>query len=163
MRHVTFLTAVMHPNIERVRNAADTRGVAIEVHEFPEGTRTADDAARAVGCELGQIVKSLVFTADGDPVLALVSGANRLNETKLGEAAGGSIARADADTVRRATGYPIGGVPPFAHDAPLRTYVDADLMRYDVVWASAGTPRTVFPIKPTDLVRLADATEADLA
>jgi Cys-tRNA(Pro) deacylase len=152
----------MHPNIERVRDTAHAEGVAVEVHEFPEGTKTAEDAARAVGCELDQIVKSLVFTVDGDPVLALVSGANRLNEAKLAAVAGGPIGRADADAVRRATGYPIGGVPPFAHDTRLQTYIDANLLRFDVVWASAGTPRTVFPIKPSDLVRLANAIETDL-
>lgn len=154
----------MHPNAAPVVDAAAAGGLGIEVVEFPEGTKTADDAARAIGCELAQIVKSLVFTADGDPVIALVSGTNRLDEEKLSAAAGGStIRRATADTVRTATGYPIGGVPPFGHTTAVPTFVDRNLMRFDLVWAAAGTPRTVFSIKPPDLVRLAGGIEADLA
>lgn len=156
--------ALMHPNAVRVIEAAAARGLDIEVVEFPEGTKTAEDAARAIGCDLAQIVKSLVFAVDGAPVVALVSGSNRLDEAKLSAAAGGSaVRRADADAVRAATGYPIGGVPPFGHTTAVPTFVDRDLLRLDLVWAAAGTPRTVFPIKTPDLARLTGGTEADLA
>jgi Cys-tRNA(Pro) deacylase len=153
----------MHANAQRVVDAASMLGLDLELQEFPEGTRTAEDAARAIGCEVGQIVKSLVFIVDGSPVMALVSGANRLDETRLADAVGGtSVTRADADAVRAATGFPIGGVPPFAHTTPLRTIVDEDLLRYDEVWAAAGTPRDVFPIAPSDLVTATDGSVAAL-
>ena len=130
-------------------------GLDIDVRRFPEGTRTAAEAAAAVGCELGQIVKSLVFLCDGEPVLALTSGSRRVNTDLLGEVLGGTITRADADAVRRTTGYAIGGTPPFGHDRPLRTVVDTALMQYERVWAAAGTPETVFEIRSTELLRCA--------
>jgi prolyl-tRNA editing enzyme YbaK/EbsC (Cys-tRNA(Pro) deacylase) len=154
----------LHPNAALVVAAAAEAGVGLAVEEFPAGTRTAADAAAAVGCDVAQIVKSLVFLVDGEPVVALVSGPNRLSEARLSAAAGGgAVGRADADAVRAATGFPIGGVPPFAHRRVLRTFVDRDLLALDVVWAAAGTPRHVFPIAPGDLVRLSGATPADLA
>jgi prolyl-tRNA editing enzyme YbaK/EbsC (Cys-tRNA(Pro) deacylase) len=131
---------------------------------FPEGTRTALDAATAIGCDLGQIVKSLIFAVDGEIVLAYVSGANQLDEAKLALAAGGATcSRVDADTVRDATGYPIGGVPPFGHATHLRVFVDPDLLRYDVVWAAAGTWHDVFALTPGQLVSASDGTVVDLA
>jgi Cys-tRNA(Pro) deacylase len=149
--------------VQRVVDAAATAGLEIEVREFPEGTRTAQDAADAIGVDVGQIVKSLAFSVDGTIVLALVSGSNRLDEAALATAAGGSkVRRADADAVRAATSYAIGGVPPFGHAEPLRTFVDRDLLGYDVVWAAAGTPTHVFSIVPDDLVRAAAGTVADL-
>jgi prolyl-tRNA editing enzyme YbaK/EbsC (Cys-tRNA(Pro) deacylase) len=154
----------MHPTVERVVQAAAASGLAIEPHEFPEGTRTAQDAAQAIGVEVGQIVKSLAFKADGEVILVLVSGSNRLDEQKLAAAAQAStIERADADAVRAATSFAIGGVPPFGHPAGLRTYVDTDLLGYDVVWAAAGTPRHVFAIAPDDLVRVSGAVPASVA
>lgn len=138
-------------------------GLDIEVRRFPQGTRTAADAAAAVGCELGQIVKSLVFLCDGQPVLALTSGSRRVNTDLLGDVLGGVITRADADAVRRATGYAIGGTPPFGHDRPLRTVVDSNLMQYEHLWAAAGTPETVFETAGAELVRCASATVADFA
>ncbi len=153
------------PAARAVAEAAAAGGVAVEVREFPEGTHTAEDAARAIGVELGQIVKSLIFTVDGDVVVALVSGPNRLDAARLAAAAdqpAARVARADAAAVREATGYPIGGVPPFAHARPLAAYVDEDLLAYDVVWAAAGTPRHVFALAPDDLVRLAGARVAPL-
>jgi prolyl-tRNA editing enzyme YbaK/EbsC (Cys-tRNA(Pro) deacylase) len=151
----------VHPNVGRVRDAARKKGCAIEVREFPDGTRTAADAARAIGCDVAQIVKSLVFVIDGNPVLALVSGANRVDERQLTSAAGGArIERADADTVRAATGFPIGGVPPFGHPRQLSTYIDPELLGFDVVWAAAGTPRHVFPADPAWLASVTAATEA---
>ncbi|MYA82100.1 MAG: YbaK/EbsC family protein [Acidimicrobiales bacterium] len=135
--------------------------MAPEILRFPEGTRTAEQAAAAVGCELGQIVKSLVFLCDGQPVLALTSGANRVDTKRLGELLCGKITRADADGVREATGYAIGGTPPFGHERPLRAVVDPALVSYDSVWAAAGTPDTVFELTPDELVRASGAEVAD--
>ena len=148
---------------ERFAEAAAAMGLDIDVRRFPQGTRTAVEAAAAVGCELGQIVKSLVFECDGEPVLALTSGANRVDTAALGRVLGGSISRADADTARRATGYAIGGTPPFGHTRQLRTVVDATLLKYDNVWAAAGTPETVFEVSSVDLVRITSGTVADFA
>lgn len=140
--------------------AASDAGVAVK--EFPQGTRTASDAARAVGCEVGQIVKSLVFVAGGRPVVALVSGANRLDEARLGAITGGEVTKADAETARAATGYSIGGVPPFGHATDLPVFMDRDLLNYPVVWAAAGRPDSVFEIPPVRLRELSRATVADL-
>jgi prolyl-tRNA editing enzyme YbaK/EbsC (Cys-tRNA(Pro) deacylase) len=153
----------MHPNAAAVTEAGRSRGLEVDVREFPDGTRTAEDAARAIGVTVGQIVKSLVFLVDGAAVLALVSGDNRLDESRLAAATGGaSVQRADADAVRQATGFPIGGVPPFGHPVPLPTYVDEDLLRFDVVWAAAGTPRHVFPADPAALVEATGGRAARL-
>lgn len=154
----------MHANAERVVTAASAARLDIEVVEFPEGTRTAAEAAAAVDAPVASIVKSLVFLVDDEPVMALVAGDNRLDEGRLRDATGGiAVGRADADTVRSATGFPIGGVPPFGHPTRLSTFVDEDLLRHDVVWAAAGTPRHVFAIAPADLVRLSGGTVAPLA
>ena len=153
----------MHPNALKVVAAAEQEGVDVDVVEYPEGTRTAAEAAAAVGCEVGRIVKSLVFTVDGTPVLALVAGDARLDEAKLAATAGGTVGRADADVVRTATGYAIGGVPPFGHATALPTFVDEGLLAHDTVWAAAGTPRHVFEITPAELVRLSGGTPAELA
>jgi prolyl-tRNA editing enzyme YbaK/EbsC (Cys-tRNA(Pro) deacylase) len=153
----------MHPNAARVASAAAAAGLELRLHEFPEGTHTAEAAALAVGVEVGQIVKSLVFTLDGAVVMALVSGDNRLDEHRLAVALGGDrVGRADAAGVRAATGFAIGGVPPFGHPAPLPTVVDEDLLRHEEVWAAAGTPRDVFPIAPAELVRLSGGIVAPL-
>ena len=138
-------------------------GIAIDVRRFSQGTRTAEDAAAAIGCSVAQIVKSLVFTVDGNPVVALISGADRLDTTRLAAVAGGVVARADAHLVRDATGYSIGGVPPFGHARPLPVYCDRGLLGHDVVWAAAGRPDTVFPIAPARLVELSRATVEALA
>lgn len=142
---------------------ARSEGIEVSVRRFPEGTRTAEDAARAIGCEVAQIVKSLVFAVDGRPVLALVSGANRLDMGRLAELAGGAVERADAAAVREATGYAIGGVPPFGHATQLRAWMDGTLLGFDVVWAAAGRPDAVFPIAPERLRELSRAAVADLA
>jgi Cys-tRNA(Pro) deacylase len=144
-------------------DAAAALGITIEPREFPEGTRTADDAARAIGIEVGQIVKSLVFAVDGSPVIALVSGSNQLDERKLAAAAGGAeAARVDANAVREATGFPVGGVPPLGHRHALPIFVDADLLAYDEVWAAAGTPHVNFGISPAALVGAVNGTVCDL-
>lgn len=149
---------------ERVQLALAEQGLAAPIFEFPQGTRTAEDAARAIGTSVGQIVKSLVFVADGRPVLALTSGGNRVDHGKLGRAAGAArIQRADADLVRATTGFAIGGVPPVGHSTAMATFVDEDLMRYEIVYAAAGTPTAIFPITPADLVRVTGGRVVDLA
>ena len=153
----------IHPNVVRVTAAAKERGLEISTRRFPEGTKTAADAAAAIGVTVGQIVKSLVFGVDGEIVMALVSGSNQLDEKKLALAAGGAkCARVDADAVREATGYPIGGVPPFGHSTQLRVFVDPDLLQYDEVWAAAGTWNDNFGAAPADIVRVADGVVTDL-
>ena len=148
---------------ERVQQALDAVGVTAEISEFPQGTRTAQDAARAIGTTLGQIVKSLVFVADGRPVLVLASGSNRVDLAKLARLAGAAaVDRAAADIVREATGFAIGGVPPVGHSTPLDVFVDRDLLQYEVVYAAAGTPTAIFPISPADLVRITGGRTADL-
>ena len=154
----------MHANAQRVVDAAHGSGVTIEVVEYPEGTRTAQDAADAVGGPVASIVKSLVFLLDDQPVMALVSGSNRLDEAKLAAAlGGGSVGRADADAVRAATGYPIGGVPPIGLATELPMAIDRDLLGHEQVWAAAGTPRHVFAIAPDDLRRMCGGVVADIA
>jgi prolyl-tRNA editing enzyme YbaK/EbsC (Cys-tRNA(Pro) deacylase) len=133
-------------------------GHQFSVRRFPSGTRTAEDAARAIGCAVGQIVKSLVFTLDDSPVVLLVSGANRVDPARFDD----RLAKADADLARAATGYSIGGVPPFGHDSPVPVFMDRDLLNYDVVWAAAGRPDSVFPIRPDELRRLSGAEVRDL-
>jgi len=147
----------------RVESALVEAGVEVDVRTFPQGTRTAQDAAAAIGVEVGQIVKSLVFARGDRPVLALVSGANRADEALLAEAFGGEVARAGAEDVRAWTGFSIGGIPPVGHPEPLDTVVDEDLLRYAVVWAAAGTPTDVFAITPDDLVRVTDGRVVPLS
>ena len=152
-----------HPNTLRVIAAAREAGLTITTRRFPEGTKTAADAAAAIGVTVGQIVKSLVFGVDNEIVMALVSGSNQLDEKKLALAAGGAkCARVDADAVREATGYPIGGVPPFGHSTQLRVFVDPDLLQYDEVWAAAGTWNDNFGAAPADIVRVASGVVTDL-
>lgn len=153
----------LHANARRVAEAGRALGLELDIHTFPDGTKTAMDAAAAIGVDVGQIVKSLIFAVDGEVVLAYVSGANQLDERKLAAAAGGTKAsRVDADVVRQATGYPIGGVPPFGHASPLRVFIDPDLLAFDVVWAAAGTWNDVFPIEPHELVRVSSGTVVEL-
>ena len=152
-----------HPNVERVVAAGRELRLEIEPRSFPEGTRTAQEAADAIGVELGQIVKSLIFGVDGEVVLAYVSGANRLDEKLLAAAAGGSrCERVDADAVRKATGFPIGGVPPFGHSTQLRIFIDPDLLQFEEVWAAAGTWNDVFGIEPHKLVEASGGVVAAL-
>lgn len=148
---------------QRVAEAASALGLSIEVRDFPEGTRTAEDAARAIGVSVGQIVKSLVFLADGKPIVCLVSGSNRVDTGRLAAAIGAQrIDRADADTAREATGYAVGGVPPFGHATDIPVYCDRDLLAFNVVWAAAGTPRSVFSAEPGALVTACGAVVVDL-
>jgi prolyl-tRNA editing enzyme YbaK/EbsC (Cys-tRNA(Pro) deacylase) len=141
----------------------ELQGLDIEVRTYPQGTRTAEDAARAIGCEVAQIVKSLVFTAGELPLVALVSGANRVDLRRLEALTGGRVTRADAGAARSATGYAIGGVPPFGHAKAMPVYMDRDLAAHDIVWAAAGRPDAVFAITPTRLVELSGARLEDLS
>ena len=153
----------MHPNVARVVEAGRALGLTIITRRFPEGTKTAQDAANAIGVAVGQIVKSLVFAVDGEIVMAYVSGANQLEEKKLAAAAGGAkCSRVDADAVREATGFPIGGVPPFGFSQPLRIFIDPHLLQYDEVWAAAGTWNDVFGIEPHKLVEASEGVVTDL-
>ena len=148
---------------EQFAAAAAAQGLEVEVRAFPQGTRTADDAAAAIGCDVAQIVKSLVFVVDDEPVVALVGGSDRLDERKLANAmVGETVRRANADEVRAATGYAVGGVPPFGHATTLRCFVDDALLTHDVVWAAAGTPTQVFASEPAKLVAAAGAVVATI-
>ena len=155
-------TAV-HKNVARVIEAGRELGVEVEPRHFPEGAKTAQDAAEAIGVDVGQIVKSLIFGVDDHLVMAYVSGSNQLDEKKLAAAAGGAkCKRVDADAVRTSTGFPIGGVPPFGHLNPLAVFIDPDLLQFDEVWAAAGTWNDVFAITPDDLVQASGGAVTDL-
>jgi prolyl-tRNA editing enzyme YbaK/EbsC (Cys-tRNA(Pro) deacylase) len=145
----------------KVQDAARAAGLAVTVVERAERTRTAEEAANACRCALGQIIKSLIFrgAVSGKPYLMLVSGSNRLNEAGVAGALGESLIRPDADYVREVTGYAIGGIPPLGHATPMQVFIDQDLLAYDVVWAAAGTPRAVFAVAPGTL---ADAIGAKI-
>ena len=157
----------MHPRAtEFARRARETYDFDPDVHEFDEGARTAADAADAVGCAVDQIASSLVFVADGDPVVVVTSGANRVSESQLAARVGvpaGSVRMADPEEVRATTGWAIGGVPPFCHDGDPRVLFDESLDDHGTVWAAAGTPEALFPVSPSDLRRYADAELADVA
>jgi prolyl-tRNA editing enzyme YbaK/EbsC (Cys-tRNA(Pro) deacylase) len=150
----------VHPTVVRVAEilrAAGASGVPVQLED---SARTAAEAAAALGCDVGAIASSLVFTADGEPLLVMTSGAHRVDTELVGQLLGAKIRRADADVVRTATGYAIGGVAPVGHPAPLRTLVDETLAQYDVVWAAAGHPHAVFPTTFDELVRITGGTPA---
>jgi prolyl-tRNA editing enzyme YbaK/EbsC (Cys-tRNA(Pro) deacylase) len=149
--------------IDRFLEAARVLGHPVEVRRFPEGTKTAADAARAIGCEVAQIVKSQVVAADGRPVLALTSGANRVDLERLAELAGADeVRRAGPEEARAATGFAVGGTPPFGHPERIPTYLDRDLLAFEEVWAACGTPDSVFRTSPGELQRTTRAEVADL-
>jgi prolyl-tRNA editing enzyme YbaK/EbsC (Cys-tRNA(Pro) deacylase) len=150
----------MHPNTERVQRALADAGSGARVVELADSARTAAEAAVALGVSVGQIANSLVFVADGEPLLVMTSGANRVDTARVGALLGATVGRADPDTVRNATGFPIGGVAPVGFPAPVRVLVDEDLLRYDVIWAAAGTPHAVFPTTGAELVRITGGTAA---
>jgi prolyl-tRNA editing enzyme YbaK/EbsC (Cys-tRNA(Pro) deacylase) len=150
------------PAVEKVRAAITENGLDRQVIELDVHARTSQQAADALGVTVGQIVKSLVFTADGRPLLVVASGANRVDEQRLGELAGGRIRRADPATVKAATGYTIGGVPPIGLASDLTVYVDRDLLGYELVYAAAGLPECVFPLAPAELVRVTGGRVVDL-
>lgn len=144
--------AAKKPATERFAEAVAPLGLVPDITRFGADTRTAEQAADAVGCPVGAIVKSLIFMDGDEPVLVLTSGSNRVDTAKIST----SLRRGDADSVRAATGFAIGGTPPFGHLSKLRTYIDQDLFQHAQVWAAAGAPDSVFPLSPEDLVRFSD-------
>lgn len=153
----------MHPSIERVRQALTAAGAEGEPVVLDDAARTAAQAAAALGIEVGQIANSLVFDADGDPVLVLASGAHRVDTAKVATILGvSSVQRPGADFVRSRTGFAIGGVPPLGHDVALRTLVDRSLGTYEVIWAAAGHPHAVFPTTYEELVRITGGEPSDV-
>jgi prolyl-tRNA editing enzyme YbaK/EbsC (Cys-tRNA(Pro) deacylase) len=154
----------VHPTVARFADLLRAAGGTGEVRELTDSARTAAEAAAALGCDVGAIASSLVFTAGDEPVLVLTSGAHRVDVVATGALLGvPKLGRADADLVRRATGYAIGGVAPIGHPQPLRTLVDVDLARHDVVWAAAGHPHAVFSTTYDELLRLTGGTAAEVA
>jgi prolyl-tRNA editing enzyme YbaK/EbsC (Cys-tRNA(Pro) deacylase) len=148
--------------IDRFTAAAAELGITPDIRRFPQGTKTAQDAANALGCDVAQIVKSLVFMADDAAVIAYTSGANRVDPVKLAELAEASEARrATPEEARAATGFAVGGTPPFGHPARLRSWIDPDLLAFQEIWAAAGTPDSVFPLRPDELVRTTRAVPRD--
>ena len=152
----------MKPAAARFQVALDALGLRRSVIELPVEARTSQQAADAVGVGVGQIAKSLVFMVDGAPVMVIASGVNRVDERKLATLAGGKVRRADADTVKKATGYTIGGVPPFGHDTALRLWIDEDLLGHDLIYAAGGVPECIFPLTPEELLKATGGTVADV-
>ena len=152
----------MKSSVQRVRDALGAAGLHPEIVEYADTTRTAREAADALGTTVERIVKSLVFLADDAPVVVLASGVNRVDTKKLGGALGRRIGRADAARVRASTGFAIGGVAPVGYPSPVETLIDRDLLQYDFVWAAAGTPHAVFSIRPADLVRATEGLVLDV-
>jgi len=157
----------MHPTAEAFAGRArEEHGLDLDVEEFPEGTKTAADAAAALGCDVAQIASSIVFVAPDGPVVVVTGGANRVSEAKLATHLGvdeDEVDTADPEAVREAVGYGIGGVPPFCHDGDVPTYLDETLLTFETVWAAAGTPEAVFPIDPERLRATAGAEALDVA
>ncbi len=149
---------------QKVQDALGELGMSLEVLELPNSTRTAVEAAQAVGCQVGQIVKSLIFKANRTrrPILVIASGANRVDERKIEAQIGEPLGKADADFVRQQTGFAIGGVPPVGHSHKIDTYIDRDLLSYQEVWAAAGTPRAVFRLTPQDLSKMTGGLVLDI-
>lgn len=147
-------------SVARVRDALVRFGLEAEIKEFDASTRTSADAAAAIGCQVAQIAKSVIFRAKGagQPVLVIASGINRIDEKKLEAALGDKIGRADADFVRASTGFAIGGVAPVGHTGPVRIFIDQDLDQYAEIWAAAGSPNAVFRLTPADLRRVTGGT-----
>lgn len=156
--------AELSASAQKVQNTLSTLGMQLEVVELPASTRTAVEAAQAVGCSVGQIVKSLVFKAKRTkkPILVIASGANRVNEAKIEALIGEPLGKADADFVRQHTGFAIGGVPPVGHSERLDTFIDDDLFQYEQIWAAAGTPHAVFRLTPADLIRITGGKMVDI-
>ncbi len=147
---------MLSPSAQKVQDALDAFGIQLKVLELPASTRSAVEAAQAIGCSVGQIAKSLIFRGahSGQPVLVITSGANRVDEKRIAAQAGEPIGKADADFVRQRTGFVIGGVPPVGHAERLRTFIDQDLLQYQEIWAAAGTPHAVFRLTPETLVQV---------
>ena len=157
----------MHARAAEFRErAGEEYGFDVDVHEFPEGTKTAADAADAIGCDVAQIASSIVLVADGDLLVSVTSGANRVSTAKVAERLGvdeADVRMANADEIKGALGWSIGGVPPFCHESDVPVLFDETLAEYDTVWAAAGTPQAVFPVAPAELGEYAGAETADVA
>jgi prolyl-tRNA editing enzyme YbaK/EbsC (Cys-tRNA(Pro) deacylase) len=149
----------------KVQEALRSMGLPCEVVELPDSTRTAAEAASAVGCKVEQIAKSLVFQgkASGKPIMVIASGGHRVNEKKLRDLVSEPVKKANADFVRVQTGFAIGGIPPVAHANPIEIYVDEDLLNHDFVWAAAGTPHAVFKLDPSELLRMTGGKTVDVS
>jgi prolyl-tRNA editing enzyme YbaK/EbsC (Cys-tRNA(Pro) deacylase) len=147
---------------QKVQDHLTSFGLTIQILELDASTRTAQEAASAAGCDLGQIVKSLVFRSGEEPLLFLVSGKNQLDTQKVSQSIGKPISKADAEFVKEKTGYSIGGVPPMAHYMPIQTFIDSNLMDYEEIWAAAGTPHSIFKLKSNDLPRLTEGKIIDV-
>lgn len=152
----------LSPSARKIQQALEQRGVKLQVVELKESTRTSQEAAQAIGCEVGQIVKSVIFKARRSerPILVIASGVNRVDERKIEELIGEPLGKADADFVRARTGFVIGGVPPICHDEPIQTFIDEDLLSHRELWAAAGTPNAVFRLTPDELLFLSDGKVA---
>ncbi|HUG35159.1 MAG TPA: YbaK/EbsC family protein [Anaerolineales bacterium] len=150
------MSSTISSSAQKIQDLLISLGYNYTVIEHAESTRTAQEAADRAGCELGQIVKSLIFkgSLSGKPILVLTSGANRVDEKRISEYAGESIGRADANFVRTVTGFAIGGVPPVGHAQPMETYLDEDFLQYQTIWAAAGTPNAIFELKTEDLQKM---------
>lgn len=153
----------MSKSLKRVARALEDAGVAVEILEMAEGTRTAEEAARAAGCALDQIAKSIIYRDEtaGEAVLFVTAGGNRVDDARASALAGAPLGKADAALIRAQTGFAIGGVAPIGHLSPIRAWFDPRLLDFDVVWAAAGTPRHVFAIAPDLLLRLSGAVTAE--
>jgi prolyl-tRNA editing enzyme YbaK/EbsC (Cys-tRNA(Pro) deacylase) len=153
----------LSPTAQRVQDALNMAGVAASIVEYDVPARTSAEAAAVLGCSVAQIAKSLVFrAASGAPVLVIASGANRVDEAKVSALIGESIGRAGPAFVRDRTGYAIGGIPPLGHTNALKTLIDRDLLEYNCIYAAGGTPHAMFPLLPSDLVRIAGGRVADV-
>ena len=150
------MTDNLSSSAQKVQEVLSRQGFSFRIRELPASTRTAREAADAVGCRVEQIAKSLIFrgTRTDAPILVIASGINRVNESKLADLVGEPVAKADAEFVRAHTGFSIGGVPPVGRTNPIKTWLDEDLLQWDVIWAAAGTPHAVFELRPEDLQKL---------
>jgi len=160
------MTTPLNASAQKVQDALDARGYThCRVVEMPDSTRTAAEAAAAIGCTVAQIAKSLVFRGahSGAPVLVIASGTNRVDPQRLATLIGEPVEKPDADYVRERTGFVIGGVPPLGHSEPIRTFIDRDLLAFEAIWAAAGTPRAVFRLTPDDLVSMTGGEVAEIA
>ena len=159
------MTESLSPSAQRVQDALDAKGISLQVMELPASTRTATEAAQAIGVQVGQIVKSLIFKGKHSerPILVIASGVNRVDEKKVEALIGEPLGKANADFVREQTGFVIGGVPPVGHIQDLTTFIDQDLLQYDEIWAAAGTPHAVFRLSPQDLLAISDGRVVDVA
>jgi Cys-tRNA(Pro) deacylase len=159
------MTDALSTSAQRVQDILREKGFDSTVVELADSTRTAQEAAQAIGCSVAQIVKSLVFKTEQtqEPILVVASGSNRVNEKRLAELVGEPIGKANANFVRQHTGYVIGGVAPIGHAENIRTFIDADLLQYDTIWAAAGTPFAVFQLTPQDLQAMTGGTVVSIA